>query len=98
MLERLTSRRVLMLAVTAWLIAAGPAIAKDNQLPPTDAETPWGPGCSPDYQKWCHDNVKNYSGQTCRNLKIYIRADGKCQCDCLDKPGETIPGKKKGPG
>jgi len=92
-----TSRRVLMLAVMAWLVAVGPgpAFAKDPELPPTDAETPFGPGCSPDYQQWCHENLKNYAGQSCRDIKIYVRADGHCQCDCMDKQGGVGPGKKK---
>ena len=101
MITRRKSRRVLVLAAMAWLLAAGPGptFAKDDQLPPTDDTKPWGPGCSPDYQRWCHDNLKNYAGQPCADINIYVRPDGKCQCDCRDKAGGINPGqKKKGPG
>ena len=93
-------RQILVLAAMAWLLAAGagPANAKDDELPPTDSTKPWGPGCSPDYQRWCQENLKNYAGQKCGDIKIYVRADGKCQCDCMDKPGGVGTGKKKGPG
>lgn len=94
------TRQILVLALMAWWMTAGtaPAYAKDDELPPTDSTKPWGPGCSPDYQNWCQNNLKNYAGQQCSDVKIYVRADGKCQCDCMDKPGGVNPGKKKGPG
>jgi len=92
--------RFLVLAMMAGLIAAsaGPAFAKD-ELPPIKDSEPFGPGCSPDYQQWCNENLKNHAGQRCGDIKFYVRPDGHCQCDCMDKAGGVTPGKKKkGPG
>jgi hypothetical protein len=92
--------RVLVLVMMAGMFAAsaGPAFAKD-ELPPIKDSKSSGGACSPDYQKWCHDNLTNYAGQPCGDIKFYVRPDGKCQCDCMDKAGGVTPGKKKkGPG
>jgi hypothetical protein len=85
--------RITGVLVVAWLAVAGAAAAKDEtpRQPKAGKTSP----CSEDYKRWCEQNLKNFENKTCRDISYDTRADGKCECNCRDKPGGTTPPGKK---